>query len=422
MNKVLLASPAMTNSGYGCHSREILESIERMDNVDLMISLMAWGNCSWLSYGDIKERIIRYSQKNAQYQHSQKKEPIDCVIHVTVPTEFEKHYPCPYICVTAGIESDRISPEWLLKVNQQTDHLVVPSQFVADQFKNASFIAQNTVTLEEKRIGLEKPITVIPESVDTNVFNNKVECKLDMNFEPDFCFISTGQWGTGNVGDERKNISHLIKWFKEAFKGRKDVGLVLKANMTTNSLIDKEATVRRINDLKLHFNLLDYPKIYLIHDYITSEQMAQLYRHPKVKAYITLTHGEGYGRPIIEAAACDLPIMAPDWSGHKEFLDKGKFVKFRYQLADVPPMHIGNLFCKGSKWANVEEDDVKRRMKQIVENYSIPRDWATDLGKVVRETYNLDVIHNTWKDFFVSNRYIDPEKGKEGFTAVTEYD
>ena len=48
--------------------------------------------------------------------------------------------------------------------------------------------------------------------------------------------------------------------------------------------------------------------------------MANLYAHPKIKAYVSLTHGEGYGLPLFEAAYHGIPIIAPDWSGHLDFL------------------------------------------------------------------------------------------------------
>ncbi len=423
MNRVLIVSPALTNSGYMCHSREIIESIEKMDNIEIMISLLSWGSCSWLSGGAYKDRIISYSRRFADWSTSVPKKPVDCVLHVSVPPEFERHFPCPYICVTAGIEADKVSPEWLLKVNQHADHLVVPSNFIKGLFESSTFVMQNTLTGEEKVGKLEKPVTVIPESVDIEVFNNKVECKLDMNFEPDFCFITTGQWGGGNISEERKNLTLLIKWFKEVFKDRKDVGLILKANLVSNCLMDREATERRVRDIINNFNLsCPYPKIYLIHDYLTDNEMAQLYRHPKIKVYITLTHGEAWGRPICEAVACDVPVMAPNWSGHKEFLDKGKWVKFDIQMTDVPQCHIGNLFCQGSKWASPIEDDVKRKMRRIVENYTTPKEWSIDLGTKIRSLYNKEVIYKTWSEFLISHKFINPDKGKNELTSVQEFD
>jgi hypothetical protein len=36
-----------------------------------------------------------------------------------------------------------------------------------------------------------------------------------------------------------------------------------------------------------------------------------LYNHPKIKAMLSFTHGEGYGRPLAEFAVSKKPIIAP---------------------------------------------------------------------------------------------------------------
>jgi glycosyltransferase involved in cell wall biosynthesis len=72
---------------------------------------------------------------------------------------------------------------------------------------------------------------------------------------------------------------------------------------------------------------------------MTEAGMAEIYNDPRVIAAISLTHGEGFGLPFIEAAACGLPVMATNWSGHIDFLNKdGKalFVPIEYELQQIP--------------------------------------------------------------------------------------
>ena len=64
------------------------------------------------------------------------------------------------------------------------------------------------------------------------------------------------------------------------------------------------------------------PSIYLIHGDLTDEQMNELYNHPKVKAHISFTKGEGFGRPLLESTISEKPVIVSDWSGHKDFLSK----------------------------------------------------------------------------------------------------
>ena len=61
-------------------------------------------------------------------------------------------------------------------------------------------------------------------------------------------------------------------------------------------------------------------KIYLLHGDMSDAEMHYLFRHPKVKAFISTSHGEGFGLPFYEAAYEGLPVIAPDWSGYLDFL------------------------------------------------------------------------------------------------------
>ena len=53
---------------------------------------------------------------------------------------------------------------------------------------------------------------------------------------------------------------------------------------------------------------------------MSDEEMNSLYKHPNIHAYTTITHGEGFGLPIFEAACSGLPVIAPAWSGQVDFL------------------------------------------------------------------------------------------------------
>ena len=78
----------------------------------------------------------------------------------------------------------------------------------------------------------------------------------------------------------------------------------------------------RINSIKSEFpEDWELPNVYLLHGDLLAEEMNYLYNHPKVKCFISLTHGEGYGRPLQEATMTGLPVIASNWSGHLDFLD-----------------------------------------------------------------------------------------------------
>ena len=99
----------------------------------------------------------------------------------------------------------------------------------------------------------------------------------------------------------------------------------MKTSGATLSILDREAILHKINVIKANIKG-DLPNIYLIHGDFSDDEMNGIYNHPKVKAHVTFTHGEGFGRPLLEASISQKPVIAPNWSGHTDFLPKGTAV------------------------------------------------------------------------------------------------
>ena len=102
--------------------------------------------------------------------------------------------------------------------------------------------------------------------------------------------------------------------------------------------------------------------IYLLHGDLAEAEMHSVYNHEKVKCLISLSHGEGFGLPLLESAACGLPVMTTNWSAHLDFLNLGKFIPINYKLIDIPERKVdGRIFVENTKWAEPLEDDFKKK-------------------------------------------------------------
>lgn len=390
--KMLFRGPVLTASGYGVHARQLLRAVLESGDYDVSVEPTRWGDTPFL-VGDsdplIQRAISLAEKREAERQVNMQ---YDISVQVSIPNEFQRLAKIN-VGVTAGIEVDRVSPEWIDKVNKNVDLLVVPSVHSGDTFANVHYQDQNGNMLR-----LSKPMALVPEGVDASVFNTE-PCDdlvgLDL-VDTRFNFLTVGLGLDKPFGEDRKNISSLVRWFLERFRDDREVGLILKVGIVGTSLVDHDVVVRRLRDIRASLQVGEFPRIHLVHGRLTDVQLASLYKNPKVKAYITTTHGEGFGLPVIEAAACGLPVLATDWSGHLDFLKidgKKRFIPLEYDLVEIPRSSVWNgVMEQGSKWANVREVDVKQKMKKIVLSYDTPKAWAEELAKHVAGTYSLERI------------------------------
>lgn len=389
--KVHFVGPVLTASGYGVHARQLLSALVRSDEFDVTVESLRWGETPFLSDPEF-DWIRKMTERKAHVQP-------DVCIEVTIPSEFRRRAPLT-IGVTAGIETDRVSPQWIDKCNREVDVVVVPSEHSRRTFM-VEYQGQ-----DGSKLHLERPIFVIPEGVDTTVYHPAggegtvmMSPLLDGLGVPAKNFVFVGLGLDRAQGRDRKNVTRLVEWFCKAFAGRDDVGLILKTAIVNGSMVDHEITSRRIADIKRSCggyknpsNPTGGPPIFLIHGRVSDQQLATIYRDPRVIASVSTTHGEGFGLPLIEAAASGLPVMATDWSGHLDFLTKqGRklFVPFEHTLEDIFPESANEWLIQGTKWACPKDDDVIVKLQKMALSSSTPRKWAEELAVHVADTYNL---------------------------------
>ena len=403
--RTLLKGPALTQSGYGVHTRQLFRALFTDPMFDLHVENIRWGNCPFLTEDTPEKQAIKKCVYKFAQQEKAGNKDYDLFVHVSIPNEFEQKGKVN-IGVTAGIETDRISHVWVQKC-EEMDLIIVPSEHSKKALTSSTVDWQNTKTGEIGQFKITKPVIVCSEGVDTNVFKpwtaanasqSMKDFQKSLNLEPEFCFLHVGQWGKGGYGEDRKNIANLVKYFIETFKGRDDVGLVLKTNMSRNNVLDYNSIQGRLAQIKANFKEEEIPPIYLVHGNLSDEEMAGLYTHPKVKSFVSLTSGEGFGLPLLEAAASGLPVIATNWSGHLDFL-KRKFSAVKYELKVVPEIAVWEpIITQGSQWAYADEADSKRRLKKMVKSYSTPKAKAEELVEDIQSEFDISVVCQVFGD------------------------
>ena len=369
---VLVTAPVGTRSGYGSHSRDICRALIAMDRFDIKIWPVRWGSTPQNALNEkdpndspIIKRIIPEPQLD--------KQP-DIHIHIVVPNEFQQVGKFN-IGITAGLETTLCPPEWIEGLNRMNLN-IVPAKFIKENLMKITFDKHDQKT--QQKVGEVKcttPIEVLFEGADTNIYKPTKEFSKDLvdtleEIEEDFCFLFVGHWLQGALGFDRKDLGMLVKTFLETFKNKsKRPALIIKTSGATPSVLDREDILTKVQQLK---DTVDgrLPNIYVLHGDLEDDEMNGLYNHPKVKAHVSFTHGEGFGRPLLEASLSGKPVMAPDWSGHVDFLNDKDAIMLPGSLNNVAKKSLmEGMHVDGTQWFTVNYNYASKVLKNVFDDY-----------------------------------------------------
>ena len=388
--KIFVRGPVLSQSGYGEQSRFALRALRsREDLFDIYIQPINWGQTGWVweqsEFRQWMDSRIFETQLLLQRQQLQP----DISLQITIPNEFEKL--CPVnIGYTAGIETTKVAPQWLQKGNDM-DKILVVSNHAKETYQGTIAQATNNQTGEVFPYKLETPIDVVWENTP---FCEKTEDIPGFNLKHDFNFLCVSQMGP------RKNLTNTLKWFIEEFIDQ-EVGLVLKTNVRTNSRMDLELTEASIK------NVLDsYPdrkcSVYLLHGDLSEGQMRSLYEDEKIKSIINISHGEGFGLPLFEAARSALPIITVGWSGQVDFLrhdGNDLFLKVKHKLKPVQKQAVWDgVIESDSQWAYADQGSFKMALRMMKKKYGQFEKQSEKLKKLINEKFSDEVLFQGFCD------------------------
>ena len=372
MNKpvFVISSPFDTYSGYGARARDVIKAIIELDKYDVKLIPQRWGNCAWNFCEDNPEWAYLNNYVISPKLPSQP----EVFMQITIPNEFQpigKYN----IGVTAGIESTLCKPEWIQGVNRM-DTTWVSSNHAKTVFENSKFDQTDKRTNQKVgKIELEKPVEVVFEGANLDVYkplqkSEITNINLD-NIKESFCYLFVGHWMQGEFGHDRKNVSLMVKAFYETFKNHRGSkpALILKASTGVASYTSRDLLLDRIKQIKQTVNSTDLPNIYLLNGEFSDQEMNELYNHSKVKAMISLTKGEGFGRPLLEFSLTGKPIIASNWSGHTDFLKPNLSVMLGGQLENVHQSAANNWLIRESQWFKPNDPEIGRALKDVHKKY-----------------------------------------------------
>jgi glycosyltransferase involved in cell wall biosynthesis len=394
MSKPVLVfqAPVGTRSGYGERSRDLVRALIALDKYDIKIINTRWGSTPMNALTDRDDDIIsRLLMQQLQQQP-------EIFMQVTVPNEFQKLGKFN-IGVTAGIETTVCDASWIEGCNKM-DLVLASSEHAKKVFESTEYqrIDQNT----KQSLGnlkLTTPVEVLFEGIRLDMFSKEYTKEpnienLFKDIKEDFCFLFVGHWLPGAFGEDRKNVSGLIKTFFESFKNKQNApALILKTSGGALSVMDRIEMINRINQIKASVDSKVVPNVYLAYGDFTETEMNDLYNHNKVKAHVSFTKGEGFGRPLIEAALTSKPIITTNWSGHVDFLNAETSVLLPGTLTKVHKSAAWKgVLNEDSEWFSVDLSVAAGFLKDVFKNYKSYTEKSRKTYHHIKTNFSFDAM------------------------------
>ena len=381
----VMSSPIATLSGYGSRARDFAKSLIKVkgDEWDIKFMSQRWGNTPFGALdendpeeADIKSRILPPGPLT--------KQP-DIWIQHSVSNEFQPIGKVN-IGISALVETTILPGEMIEGLNRMTFN-IVSTEFV----KQVAL----TTTMENRETRVKtvvnKPIEVLFEGVNTNIFKRIKNSTFNLSdIKEEFCYLTVAHWLSGDQGEDRKQLTTLIKSFLEAFKNKKKrPALILKTSLAGFSITEKEMILDKLDAIRKQVNG-DLPNIYLLYGSLTNEELNELYNHPKVKAF-ALVGNEGFGRPYLEfSAASSKPIIASYFSGHIDFLHEEYNIFVPGKVAQVHPSAANQFLLKEASWFKADPAATSKALEEVYTNYNKYTDKGKRQGHRSRTEFSLD--------------------------------
>ena len=404
MNKPLLVyqAPIFTRSGYGDHARDILRSLFELDRYDIKLVPTRWGSTPQNQVDPTSE----FGQKMLSNVVTQVNRKPDIFMQMSVANEFEPKGNFN-IGITAGVETT-IAPKDFIDGSNKMDLILVPSQFTKEVLTTTVYQEKNQQTGQiVNEYKLTKPVEVLFEGVDLDRYFNYPKSETDIldGIQTDFNFLFVGHWLKGDTGQDRKDIGMMIKTFCTVFKylpKDKKPGLILKTSHAGFSVIDRENIAQKVNGIISSFGD-DAPPIYLLHGDLNDFEMGQLYNHSKVKAMVSFTKGEGYGRPLAEFALSGKPIIVSKWSGLRDFLPEENTVYLGGDLTNVHESASDKFLLKEAKWFTVNYSDAANKLYKVFNDYSSYLEKTKPLTDHIKNNFSLEKMDEVFSEIMDKN-------------------
>lgn len=275
--------------------------------------------------------------------------------------------PCPptgytvprYVIGRTILETSSISPNHVERCNKM-DEVWVPTQFHVERFQQAGVNPAKIVKVVQVvdthffNPAKTTPSEFPPES-KIRIFHPYIEVD---HSAPAYIFLSIFKW------ENRKGWDVLLSAFLQEFTADDNVMLYIVTNPKLYSTDDFLLVLREFMlTLHLHEPISGWGEVHVIDKEVPQALLPGLYK--AADCFVLPSRGEGWGRPIVEAMAMELPVIATHWSGSTEYMtDDNCYPLKRSDMSEI----IIDGESSGHYWADPSQSRLMKLMRRVAEN------------------------------------------------------
>lgn len=355
MKGIKYIGPVFDHSGYGEASRNYVLALSRAG-----VPITVQPHCFEKNPPPVA------SPEDREVLRSLVNKPVDfdvVIIHLTpdLAPAYAQQYRDKHVVSYTVWETSKLHPLWAEACNQ-VDEVWVPCDWNVESFKNS---------------GVTVPVYKIHHGIDTEMYDSPPETESVLGLDSDmYTFLSVMQW------NYRKNPEGLLRSYYNTFTPEDNVRLVLKAYIGGGHTPQKEAEMIKevVSRIKGDMQIKSFPRVSLITDTLPSSQLRSLYRD--TDAYISLSHGEGFGLTMFEAGLAGKPVIATGKGGNMEYMNHENSYPVPAMWDYVYGMSGFNRWYLGDQqWARPDLVEASRLMRHVFEN----REEAAAKGKLLSD-------------------------------------
>jgi glycosyltransferase involved in cell wall biosynthesis len=264
--------------------------------------------------------------------------------------------------------------QWVVFESTRVPPTVMSSMLAADQVWVPSAWGQQQLI----NSGLDPDrCHIVPEGVDRSQYQpycRRVE-------SPSLSYLITGKY------DLRKSIIETIYAWTQEFGNDPDVELVVKTNHFVNQ-------TDKYNELTSWIETIGSTNVRVLWGTAAQADMVDLYQQSHI--FVLPTKGEGWGLPLIEAAAVGLPVITTMHSAHTEFLQhiSSSVIPVEYDLVPIAceeykffyPTEDGNW----GSWAQPRVDSIRQALRTARDNYTTLQSRARANSAIIRDAFSWE--------------------------------